>query len=126
MIIIIKKESVLIVDDDVVAISALKDIINPDYNVYVVKSGEEAIEKAKMLTPDLILLDICMPDMDGYQTINELKSSELTKSIPVIFISGNTESSDIKTGISNGAIDYITKPFDDANVLTKVKEAVEK
>ena len=121
-----KKESVLIVDDDVVAISALKDIINPDYNVYVVKSGEEAIEKAKMLSPDLILLDICMPDMDGYQTINELKSSDLTRSIPVIFISGNSESDDIKNGISNGAIDYITKPFDDENVLIKVKEAVAK
>ena len=121
-----KKVSVLIVDDDVVAISALKDIINPDYDVYIVRSGEEAIEKAKMLNPDLILLDVCMPDMDGYQTINELKSSELTKSIPVIFISGNTESSDIKNGISNGAVDYITKPFDDDNVLNKVKEAVAK
>ena len=126
MIIIIKKESVLIVDDDVVAISALKDIINPDYNVYVVKSGEEAIEKAKMLSPDLILLDICMPDMDGYQTINELKSSESTKSIPVIFISGNTDQNDIKNGFSNGAVDYITKPFNDENVLNKVKEAVSK
>ena len=117
-------KSILIVDDDMISISALKNIIGGAYTLYAVKNGKEAVEKAKKLSPDLILLDVCMPTMDGYETIHQLKNSEITKDIPVIFVSSYSEGDDIKNGFSNGAIDYITKPFSHDCVINKIKEAM--
>ena len=117
-------KSILIVDDDMIAISALKNIIGSTYTIYAVKNGKEAVEKAKKLSPDLILLDVCMPNMDGYETIARLKNSEVTKSIPVIFVSSYTEGDDIKNGITNGAVDYITKPFSHDSVIEKIEDAI--
>ena len=119
-----KNKSILIVDDDMVAISALKNIIGSTYTIYAVKNGKEAVEKAKKLSPDLILLDVCMPNMDGYETIHKLKNSEITKDIPVIFVSSYAEGDDIINGIINGAVDYITKPFSHDCVINKIKEAM--
>ena len=119
----IKKKSILIVDDDTMVIAALKDIISPDYDVYAVKSGEDAIEKAKKITPDLILLDVFLPHMDGHETIKKLRSPKITKNIPVIFISGCTEDYEIEKGIESGALDFITKPFTNDSVLSKIKNA---
>jgi len=117
-------KSILIVDDDMIAISALKNIIGSTYTIYAVKTGKEAVEKAKKLSPDLILLDVCMPSMDGYETIHRLKKSEVTKDIPVIFVSSYAEGDDIENGITNGAVDYITKPFSHDSVINKIKDAI--
>ena len=106
-----KKNSVLIIDDDKLAIIALTDILCPDYTVYAVKDGQDAIERANMFLPDVILLDVIMMDMDGHTVIKELKGSEKTKNIPVIFITGLSGSEDEKKGFKLGAADYITKPF---------------
>ena len=121
----LNKKSILIVDDDVMSICALKDIICSEFIVHAVKSGEEAIEKAKKITPDVILLDVCMPQMDGYETIKLLKSSECTKDIPVIFISGCTTGREMEKGIAKGATDYISKPFTGDLIISKINKIFE-
>ena len=119
-----KKYSILIIDDDVTSISFLKDIINSDYNVSVVKSGEAGVELAHKMSPDLILLDICMEGMDGYETLNMLKASDLTKYIPVIFITAYKDEKDINQILNSEATDYINKPFTNNLVLSKIKRVI--
>jgi len=83
-----KKRGVLIIDDERYNISALKIILSPEYTVYASINGKDAIETAEEFMPDIILLDVLMPDMDGYDVITILKASEKTRDIPVIFITG--------------------------------------
>ncbi|MDR2569089.1 MAG: response regulator, partial [Oscillospiraceae bacterium] len=104
------KNSVLIVDDESSNITALTHYLSPDYTIYAVKDGANAIRLAEKQQPDVILLDIILPDMDGYSIITALKESETTRHIPVIFISSLTDSVDEEKGLSLGAVDYITKP----------------
>ena len=113
--------TVLIVDDELPNIIALTHILKPDYDVSAVKSGEEAITAAAEFLPDVILLDIIMPDRDGYGVISELKSSEKTKDIPVIFITGLRDAQAEEKGLNLGAADYITKPFSPAVVKLRVR-----
>ncbi|MCL2719562.1 MAG: response regulator, partial [Lachnospiraceae bacterium] len=82
------KNIVLIIDDETANIIALTNILSPEYEVYAAKNGKDAIELAKENLPDLILLDVIMPDMDGYEVISALKNSDITMSVPVIFITG--------------------------------------
>jgi len=106
-----KKSSILIVDDERDNISSLKAILSPDYTVYASTNGRDAIETAEEFIPDIILLDILMPDMDGYDVINAFKNSEKTRDIPVVFITGlDNINAEIK-GLTLGAADYILKPF---------------
>ena len=103
--------SILIVDDDATDLDALNSILKPTYTVYVAKSGQTALNRALTNTPDLILLDIMMPDMSGYEVLTELKKNEETRDIPVIFITGLNSVADEEKGFQLGAVDYITKPF---------------
>jgi diguanylate cyclase (GGDEF)-like protein len=112
------KNSVLIVDDEKSNVSALKSILSPEYVVYAALSGADAIEIADKYEPDVILLDILMPDMDGYTVIDKLKSYKKTKNIPVIFITALDGAEE--TGLSLGAADYIQKPFSFDNVKLRV------
>ena len=121
-----KKNAVLIVDDDKLVIMALTQILGNEYTIYAVKDGQDAIEKTEKFLPDLILLDIVMPEMDGYDVIAALKKSEKTQHIPVIFISGLSETEDEKKGLDLGAADYITKPFSPDIVKLKVGNQFEK
>ena len=116
-----RKNTVLIVDDQPVSSTALMNILKNKYTVYVVDNGQDAIKKAEELLPDVILLDILMPDLDGYEVIDELKKSDRTKDIPVVFITGLRETDYEKRGLSLGAIDYITKPFVPEIVEIKIK-----
>ena len=115
------KKTILIVDDDPSNIIALTQILSPEYTVYAVKSGEEAIEAAEKFLPDLILLDIIMPEMDGYETLFALNCEEKAKDIPVIFVTGLDGVGDEKRGLLLGAADYITKPFAPELLLKRVK-----
>ena len=119
-----KKNSVLIVDDENMNILALTHILSPEYTVFAVKEGPDAIDVAEGYSPDVILLDIIMPDMDGYAVIAALKSSEKTKNIPVIFISGLSKPGDEEKGLSLEAADYITKPFSPAIVKLRVQNQI--
>ena len=116
------KNSLLIVDDDKFNLRMLSNILQPQYDVYTASSGKAAIEMAEELLPDLILLDIIMPEMDGYQVLKALKSNEATARIPVIFITGLSAGDGEKTGLELGAVDYINKPFNDEIVRLRVNQ----
>jgi signal transduction histidine kinase len=119
-----KKNSVLIVDDEADNITILSLILEPEYTVYTANKGKQAIEIAEEHIPDVILLDILMPEMDGYEVITTLKNSEITKNIPVIFITGLSDDDDEKKGWLLGASDYITKPFSKTIVKLRVQHQV--
>ncbi len=116
------KEKILIVDDERININLLLDILKPDYRIIIAKNGLQAMERAlSEHTPDLILLDIMMPDIDGYEVCKRLKENENTKEIPVIFITAMNDVKDEAKGLDLGAVDYITKPFHQAIVRARVK-----
>jgi putative two-component system response regulator len=118
------KNSILIVDDETANLLYLNHLLSPEYTVYTARSALEAIERAGDSIPDLILLDIVMPEMDGYEAIAMLKSSEKTKDIPVIFITGLSNSEDEEKGLDLGAEDYIAKPFSDSIVKLRVRNQI--
>jgi diguanylate cyclase (GGDEF)-like protein len=99
----------------------LSHILQPEYTIYTAKDGASAIQKTEKFLPDLILLDILMPDMDGYEVLSVLQQSDKTKHIPVIFITGLNSLEDQKKGLKLGAVDYINKPFDDMIVKLRVE-----
>lgn len=116
-----EKNSILIVDDEKANIMALSHILNPDYTVYATRDGENAVNAARKYKPDIILLDVLMPGMDGFDVISELKKSEKTRNIPIIFITGLTGADDEAKGLALGAADYISKPFNPEIVKQRVK-----
>ena len=118
------KFSILVVDDEKSNILALMNILRPEYTIYAAKSGQSAIEMAEKHNPDIILLDIIMSDMDGYEVIAMLKKSEKTRDIPVIFVTGMNSAVDEEKGFALGAADYITKPFSSALVKLRVQNQI--
>jgi len=116
-----RKNSVLIVDDENANIMTLTQILSPFYTVFAAKNGQKALEAAEKYLPDVILLDILMPEMDGYAVISVLKNSEKMRDIPVVFITGLSNTEDEEKGLSLGAADYIGKPFSPAIVKLRVK-----
>jgi len=115
------KERVLVVDDEAFYIKVLVELLNPNYQVTLAKSGEQALKllQAEPL-PDLILLDVLMPGLDGYQVCSQIKSDARTKDIPVIFLTVKSEVEDEVTGFQCGACDYIAKPFSPPIVTARV------
>ena len=113
--------TILIVDDESINIKILAEIFKDQYKLKIAKNGKKAIEIAEESSPDLILLDIKMPDMNGYKVCEELKSSPTTRNIPVIFITARDNKNDEVKGLNLGAIDYITKPFSSELVKSRVK-----
>ncbi|MCL2087008.1 MAG: diguanylate cyclase [Oscillospiraceae bacterium] len=105
------KNTLLIVDDEKLNLKVLTHILISKYTIYTAKDGPGAIEKAREYLPDLILLDIVMPGMDGYEVLSVLKSTKETQHIPVIFISGLSSREDEERGLAYEAADYISKPF---------------
>ena len=118
------KNTILVIDDESNNIIALKKILEDDYNVYAEIDSLEAIETVEETSPDIILLDIIMPDMDGYEVITALKVSEKTRDIPVIFITGLDNIDAEEKGFALGAVDYIQKPFHPAVVKVRVKNQI--
>ncbi len=117
-----KKQTILIVDDTPENIDVLKGLIKREYKVRVALNGEDALKLVRSDNPpDLILLDIMMPGMDGYEVCRRLKNNNSTKEIPVIFITAKGDYKDEKMGLEIGAVDYITKPFNPAIVVARVK-----
>jgi len=117
----VKANSVLIVDNDVAVIRVLMGILNQDYIVYAERDSRNCIDVVKRLRPDLILLDILMPEIDGYEVLETLKEDNDSKDIPVIFVTGLTESENEVKGLALGAADYINKPFNAPVVKMRVK-----
>jgi putative two-component system response regulator len=112
---------VLVVDDNATNIDLLVNTLKDDYRLGIAKKGMTALEYAAKHHPDLILLDIMMPDMDGYEVCTRLKADRETSSIPVIFITARAETEDKTRAFEMGAVDYITKPFHAAEVKARVR-----
>src|ERR1035437_4518108 len=115
-----KANSVLLVDDEPVNIKILSDVLKDDYNVMFATSGEEDIGLALQLRPDLILLDVMMPDMDGYEVCARLQGDPRTAAIPVIFVTALGSTAEEVRGLETGALDYITKPINGDIVKARV------
>ena len=115
------KETILIVDDMHVNIALLSQILKDKYHLKVAKNGAKAIAIAQRGNVNLILLDVVMPEMDGYEVCKKLKEHQATQDIPIIFVTGNTDSSDEERVFLLGAADYITKPYHPTTVLSRVK-----
>jgi DNA-binding response OmpR family regulator len=117
---------VLLVDDDPVILKLLQ--VNFEMEGYTVSTacdGVEGLEKARAEHPDIVLLDIMMPRMDGLQVTKELKGNDDTKGIPIILLSAKAQASDVQAGKEMGADDYLTKPFDPLELLDRVNELLE-
>ncbi len=113
---------ILVVDDERLNINILAEVLKPDYKTVAAKSGEEALRRAGAENPpDLILLDVMMPEMDGYTVCRKLKENEATRRIPVIFITGLGEDQDEARGFEAGGVDYIIKPVSPPIVRARVK-----
>lgn len=115
------RKTILVVDDEKLNITVLKAILDEDYNVIPAKSGEQAFNRIANNPPDLILLDLVMPDMDGFEVCKRLKQNSATFDIPVIFVTAQGEEENERKGLELGAIDYITKPFRPEIVKTRVQ-----
>ena len=116
-----KKAKILIVDDDPLNRLVLKKTLEDELEVFLVESGEQALSFINTTLVDLIILDIVMPGLDGYQVLLQLKENPSTKAIPVIFISANQSNADESKGLELGAMDYIAKPFSPAIVKVRVR-----
>jgi len=117
-----KDKVILIVDDNPNNLKVLFDFLKESgFKVLVAKDGESAIEKLQEVSPNIILLDVMMPGIDGFETCYRLKASVATKDIPVIFMTALTDRVDKVKGLSMGAVDYITKPFQQEEVLARVQ-----
>ena len=120
------RPSVLIVDDVPANIKMLREVLKDDYDIRFAMSGKAALDLLKNNDlPDLILLDVMMPEMDGYAACQRLKADPATQSIPVIFITSRDEEADEIKGFEMGAVDYITKPFSIPVVRARVQTHVE-
>lgn len=109
------KSTILVVDDSPDNLMLLSNLLKANYKVKVANSGEKALKIVHSEhKPDLILLDILMPEMDGYETLRRIKADQETKDIPVIFLTALTDAEDEKVGLGLGASDYITKPISPA------------
>jgi putative two-component system response regulator len=116
------KHTILIVDDTPSNIKILNDLLKGEYRIIIATRGRDALESIdKENLPDLILLDIMMPDMDGYEVFRQLRNSEHSKNIPVIFITTKDGTADEQMGLDLGAADYITKPFNPPIVVSRVR-----
>ena len=113
--------TVLVIDDEATNIQVLSDFLETQsIEIMVAKNGTDGISRAKKGQPDLILLDIRMPGMDGYEVCHQLKSDKATSEIPIIFMTGLTELDDKLKAFAVGGVDYITKPFQQSELLARI------
>jgi len=115
------KNEILIVDDDKANLMYLNNLLSADSTLHMAKDGRQALKWVGEFIPDLILLDITMPGINGYEVLAELKKSERTRNIPVIFITGLSAREDEMKGLELGADDYICKPFNESIVRLRIE-----
>lgn len=120
-----KKQTILVVDDVPENLDIIKGIFQSEYTLRLTINGRLALKIARELRPDLILLDIMMPDMNGYEVCKELKLDRTTRDIPVIFLTAMTEERNEAEGLALGAVDYVAKPFSPELVKSRVKNHLE-
>ncbi|MBF0527188.1 MAG: response regulator [Deltaproteobacteria bacterium] len=121
-----KKPLILIVDDVPMNLQVLGNTLSQEnYQIAVATNGRQALSLTESVTPDLILLDVVMPEVDGFEVCRILKGDDRTKDIPIIFLTAKSESEDIVKGFELGAVDYLTKPFSTLELLARVRTHLE-
>ncbi|MCL1827578.1 MAG: response regulator, partial [Candidatus Cloacimonetes bacterium] len=116
------KKRILVIDDEKTNRLFLYQTLKNDFTIYMAIDGKEGLDVAKKNLPDVILLDVIMPGIDGYEVISKLKTNAKTKDIPVVFVSGLSSEEEMQKGLSLGAIDFITKPFRIDDVKKKIHD----
>jgi CheY-like chemotaxis protein len=120
-----EEKRILIADDDPVILRLIQVNLELEgYQVITANNGQEAVDRATAEIPDLVILDIMMPRLDGYQACEKLKAADATKAIPVIFLSAKAQQGDIDRGKSYGVADYLTKPFDPSDLIDVVERHI--
>ena len=119
------RQRILIVDDAMTNIVSLDELLRDDYEVLYATGSEEGLEACKTLQPDLVLLDVVMPGIDGFEVCARLKRDPDTRDIPVVFVTARSDIADETRGLEAGAIDFITKPFSPPIVRARVRNHLE-
>jgi two-component system alkaline phosphatase synthesis response regulator PhoP len=116
------KQKILVADDELYIRLLVKDILEPEFNVIEASNGEEAVTIARNEQPDLVLMDILMPKLNGYTACYAIKNNELTKDIPVVMLTGVGHELNRQLSQEMGATAYITKPFNPEDLLDKARQ----
>jgi len=116
---------ILSVDDEPINQAIVEELFSPQFEVALLSSGEECLSQIEAIRPELILLDVSMPGIDGYQTCCELKANESTRHIPIVFVSARSTLEDKIKGYEAGGQDYITKPFKHSELEVRIKQLIE-
>lgn len=119
-----ERKKVVLVDDNPVYLKLARNILMAKYDVFTVPSAEKLFQILKKITPEIILLDVMMPVMNGYDAIKELKSRAETSGIPVVFLTGKDDPDNERLGLSLGAVDYIFKPFSPPQLLETIERCL--
>lgn len=118
-----QKSKVLIVDDEPLNVDYLEQALeDSNYQLIIATNGREALDKIKRDQPDLVLLDLMMPILDGFEVLAQVKADQVLRDIPIIIVSAANDSKSVVRGIKQGAEDYITKPIDADHLVKKLKE----
>ena len=118
-----KQTRLLFVDDNLESVAVLINKLEKlDFSISVAEDGQEAIELAQLLRPEIIMMDVFMPGMDGYETCRQLKLNENTSDIPVIFITAHTDQASMMRGFEAGGVDYLTKPLQYEELLARINK----
>lgn len=121
-----EKNKILIVDDEPNIVMTLEYAFKKqDFEVFIARDGSEALEILKDKTPNIILLDVMMPKVDGYKTLEIIKQNEELKETKVVFLTAKSKAKDVEKGMSLGADKYLTKPFSIKKVVNEIKELIE-
>ena len=119
------RKKILLVDDAETILMMERMILNKaGYELITAKDGQEAVTKASAERPDLILMDVVMPKMNGFEACKQLRSQDATKAIPIIMVTTRGEAESVESGFQSGCSDYITKPINGLEVLSKVKSVL--
>lgn len=119
------RKKILLVDDADTILMMERMVLNKkSYELLIAKDGEEAVTKAEEELPDLILLDVIMPKMNGFEVCKHLREKEKTSAIPIIMVTTRGEEENVETGFKSGCNDYVTKPINGLELLTKVRNFI--
>jgi DNA-binding response OmpR family regulator len=113
---------ILLVDDSETILQMEQMILAPDsYELIMARDGEEGVAKALATKPDLILMDVVMPKMNGFEAVKQLRENEQTRAVPIVMVTSKAEAESMETGYLNGCSDYIVKPIDRLELVTKIR-----
>jgi CheY-like chemotaxis protein len=119
------RKKILLVDDAETILMMERMILNKaGYELVTAKNGQEAVAKAASEKPDLILMDVIMPQMNGFEACKQIRANEATKAIPIIMVTTRGEAENVETGFESGCDEYVTKPINGLEIVSKVKSAL--